>query len=187
AWRQVVYYIVFAGMSCIIKWKGLPMNYRQLTVNEIMKLGQEIENYQRWEAVRDYVFALYGPQAHQVTYSVISAYNDSNYDEELAISIADHGGVELPYDFALPWWRQFDITEQQIAEFTEHDEHSDYGAVSQAWWDLGDTVNEALRNFTNEKLGVEFLEHWERFDPISWDFVLSEPPVISFPQVFVAE
>jgi hypothetical protein len=165
----------------------LTVNYRQLTADEVMKLGQEIENYQRWEAVRDYVFTLYSPQAHHVTYSVISAYNDSSYDEELAVSVTDQDGVELSYDFTLPWWRQFAIDEEQIAEFKENEEHTEHDAVSQAWWDFGDTVKDALHDFTTEKLGIEFLERWENFDPISFDFVLGDPPVISYPQVFVME
>jgi hypothetical protein len=44
------------------------MNSRQLTADEIVKLGQEIESYRRYRSMCDYVLALYDPQAHQATY-----------------------------------------------------------------------------------------------------------------------
>ena len=35
--------------------------YRQLTPDEIVQLGQEIENYRRWENVRKFAAMIYPP------------------------------------------------------------------------------------------------------------------------------
>jgi hypothetical protein len=94
--------------------------YRELTFEEIIQLGQELENYRRWQGVRDYVAALYGPRAHQVTISTMSEYNDSSYNERMSILVTDRDGELLPPDFTLPWWSQFELEPERVQEYREH-------------------------------------------------------------------
>ena len=83
-------------------------SYRRLSAEEIILLGQQWENYQRWERVREYVTMLYPPDAHEITISVTSEYNDSSYDDDAHIIVTDHDGELLSFDFSRPWWSQFD-------------------------------------------------------------------------------
>src|SRR5215472_14610009 len=97
------------------------MTYRVLSPDEVVRLGQEYETYRRWEAVRDFATALYGPRAHQVTISVMSEYNDPSYDERASILVSDAEENALPYDFSLPWWQRFCVSDEQMAEYLGKD------------------------------------------------------------------
>jgi hypothetical protein len=158
------------------------MSYRRLSAEEIIFLGQQLEDLQRWEQVRDFVLALYGPAAHQVAISLLSEYNDSGYDEEANIIVTDRDENRLPYDFSLPWWARFEITPEHISEFLE-DNDGDIGGTSA----LGHQVEEALRVFCTDKLGFEFLEHWEPRDPVVYMYTIGEPPELLYTEVYVEE
>lgn len=158
------------------------MSYRLLSAEELIRLGQELENYRRWEQVRDFVLTLYGPQAHEVTISVISAYNDSSYDEQANIIVTDAEGNRLSYDFSQPWWSAFDVTPRKIEDFLQDDNGDLWTAFH-----LAPGVEEALNTFCTEKLGIEFLEHWEPQDPITYTYTVGTPPSISYTEVYVAE
>jgi hypothetical protein len=161
------------------------MTYRVLSPDEIVRLGQEYEIYHRWEAVRAFAAALYGPLAYQVTISVMSEYNDSSYDERASIVVTDATGNALPYDFSLPWWQRFCISDEQIAEYLEKD-HSGSLTSTRCLGD-GDEVYEALRTWCAEDLEIDFSEHWRPHDPIAFTYLLGTPPLISHPLVYVAE
>ena len=158
------------------------MSYRVLSAEEIILLGQQLENYRRWKEVCDYVRALYGPAAHQATISVISEYNDSSYDEKLNIIVTDREENRLSYDFSLPWWSAFELHPRSIEVFVDDDDGDIWAGST-----LGSEVYTALKAFSTEKLGVEFLEHWEPQDPITFTYIIDTPPPISFAEVFVEE
>ncbi len=164
--------------------------YRELTPDEIIQLGQELENYRRWQGVHDYVAALYGPRAHQVTISTMSEYNDSSYDERVGILVTDRDGELLQPDFTLPWWSQFELAPERIQEYLEDKS----GAVDSFYgidncephgYD-GGSAYAAVKALVTEKLGLEFLEHWQPHDPVTYTFVVDTPPAISHPHVYVA-
>jgi hypothetical protein len=157
------------------------MNYRLLSAEEMIRLGQELENYRRWEKVRDFVRALYGTEAHQVTISVLSQYNDSSYNEDANVIVTDREENRLSFDFSLPWWSAFELSQEQIQEFLKDDD----GSLSV--YKFGDTVQEALEAFCTSKLGIEFLEHWEPQDPITSTYIVGTPPPVSFAEVYVEE
>ncbi|HLW03852.1 MAG TPA: hypothetical protein VKT82_34715 [Ktedonobacterales bacterium] len=158
------------------------MSYRRLSAEEIIFLGQQLEDLHRWEQVRDFVFALYGPAAHEVTISVLSQYNDSSYDEEANIIVTNREGDRLSYDFSLPFWTPFDIPPERIAEFLEDNNGNLWEASA-----LGEQVEEALRVFCTDKLGFEFLEHWEPRDPIVYIYTVGTPPELLYTDVYVEE
>jgi hypothetical protein len=159
------------------------VSYRLLTPDEIIRLGHELEEYRRWEQVRDFVLTLYGPDAYQVEISVLPVYNDETYDEEANIIVTDQQGNQLTYDFSLPWWSSFEIAPEQREEFLKYDE----GDVSSASM-LGTDVSEALEAFCTEKLGIEFLEDvGGSLEPITSTYLIETPPAISHSNVYVEE
>ena len=158
------------------------MSYRVLSAEEIILLGQQLETYRRWKEVCDYVRALYGPEAHQATISVISEYNDSSYNEKLNVIVTDREENRLPYDFSQPWWAQFDLDPRNIQSFIDDDDGAIWASST-----LGSGVYKALESFSTEKLGIEFLEHWEPQDPVTFTYTIDEPPPISFAEVYVEE
>jgi hypothetical protein len=171
--------------------------YRELTPEEIIRLGQELEDYRRWEDARDYVAALYGPGAHQITISVMSEYNDSGYDEDVHIVVTDADGNPLLYDFTQPWWTQFTLSDEDIADYlkTTQDESArdDAGSIG-AIYSLGGSYSyhgsaayRAVQALCTEKLGIEFVEHWQPHDPLTFTYVVATPPTISFARVYVPE
>jgi hypothetical protein len=153
--------------------------YRRLSAEEIILLGQQWENYQRWERVREYVATLYPPEAHEITISVTSEYNDSSYDDRAHILVADREGGLLSYDFSRPWWGQFDTTDEERAEMLE-DKSGDIRNAPE-------TASEAIERLVADLLGVELLETWQPRDPITYTYVVDTPPTISFAEVLVAE
>ena len=154
-------------------------SYRRLSAEEIILLGQEWENYQRWERVREYVTMLYPPEAHEITISVTSEYNDSSYDDRAHILVANREGGLLSYDFSRPWWGQFDISDQERAEILEDNSGDIRNAPAMA--------AEAIGRLVADLLGVELLETWQPRDPISYTYVVDAPPAISFAEVLVAK
>jgi hypothetical protein len=160
------------------------MTYRQLTAEEIIRLGQEMENRQRWERVREFVALLYGPRAHQVTISVTSEYNDSGYDEQVSILVTDQEGEPVRYDFSMPWWSGFVLSKDTIAEYQQ-----DASGRLDALWDSDgrERAHGALKALVTEKLGIDFLEHWQPFDPITYTYVVDTPPAVSFSAVYAED
>jgi hypothetical protein len=158
------------------------VTYRELTRDELIRLGRELENYRRWEGVRDYVEALYAPGAHQVTISVLSEYNDNGYDPQVSVIVTDAAGDPLPYDAGRPWWARFAITPEQMAEVAQ-----DRSGNLDAAYALGEEVLSALQTFCAEQLGIEFIEHWQPRDPVTYTFEVGTPPAVSHPKVFVVE
>jgi hypothetical protein len=154
-------------------------SYRQLSAEEIILLGQKWENYQRWERVREYVTTLYPPEAHEITISVTSEYNDNTYDDNAHILVADHAGELLSFDFSLPWWRQFGLSEGEETYMRE-DKSAAVNNVTGA-------AEEAIKTLVTDLLGVEFLETWQPRDPITYTYIVDAPPRISFAEVLVAE
>jgi len=159
------------------------MSYRRLSAEEIIFLGQQLEDLRCWEQVRDFVLALYGPAAHQVTISALSEYNDSSYDERANIIVTDREGNRLFYDFSLPFWAPFELTPENIQTFLEDE---DSGNLVNASY-LGPGVYEALEHFCTDKLGIEFLEHWEPQDPVVYIYVVGTPPELLYSEVYVEE
>jgi hypothetical protein len=153
--------------------------YRQLSAEEIILLGQEWENYQRWERVREYVAMLYPPEAHEITISVTSEYNDSSYDDRAYILVADREGGLLSYDFSRSWWGQFDISDDERAGMLEDKSGDVRNSPAMAV--------EAIGRLVADLLGVELLETWQPRDPITYTYVVDTPPAISFTEVLVAE
>jgi hypothetical protein len=154
-------------------------SYRKLSAEEIILLGQQWENYQRWERVCEYVTMLYPPEAHQITISVTSEYNDSSYDDRAHILVADREGGLLSYDFGRPWWGQFDISEKERAEVLEDNSGDMRNAP--------DMAAEAIELLVADLLGVELIETWQPHDPITYTYVVDTAPTISFAEVLVAE
>ena len=154
-------------------------NYRRLSAEEIILLGQEWENYQRWERVREYVTMLYPPDAHEITISVTSEYNDNTYDDDAHIIVTDRAGELLSFDFNLPWWRQFTLSEGEIGYMREDKS----GAIANVTGD----AEEAIKILVADLLGVELIETWQPRDPITYTYVVDTPPAISFAEVLVAE
>jgi hypothetical protein len=166
--------------------------YRELTPDEIIRLGQELEDYRRWEGARGYVATLYGTGAHQITISVMSEYNDSSYDEDVSIVVTDAEGNPLTYDFTRPWWAPFALADDEIASFRRDaaDANGNIGAI----YSLGGSQNyrggaayRAVKALCTEKLGVDFLEHWQPHDPLTYTYVVDTPPAISFARVYVPD
>ena len=168
--------------------------YRELTADEIIQLGQEVENYCRWQGVREYLDALYGPRAHQVTISTMSEYNDSSYDERVSILVTDRDKGDLvPPDFTLPWWSRFTLAPERVQEYLE-----DKSGAVDAFYGIdsidgdggshdGGAAYAAVKALVTEKLGLEFLEHWQPHDPVTYTFIVDTPPAISHPRVYVAD
>jgi hypothetical protein len=164
--------------------------YRELTGDEIIALGQELENYRRWEGVRDYAALLYGPRAHEVTIATMSEYNDSSYDERVSVLVTDRDGEPLPPDFALPWWSPFALAPERIQEALADQSgavDSLYGLDSRAGEYDGGAAYAAVKALATEKLGIEFLEHWQPHDPVTYTFIVDTPPTISYPRVYVEQ
>jgi hypothetical protein len=156
--------------------------YRRLSVEEIILLGQQWENYQRWERVREYVMTLYPPDAHEITISVTSEYTDSSYDDRAHVLVANREGGLLSYDLSRPWWGQFDISDTERAEMLEDNSSDIRNAPAMA--------AEAIERLVADLLGVELvelIETWQPRDPITYAYVVDTPPAISFAEVLVAE
>jgi hypothetical protein len=155
------------------------MGYRQLTPDEIIQLGQELENYQQWENVCRFVAMLYPPEAHQIAISVTSEYNDNTYDDDAHIIVADRAGEILPFDFERPWWIQFTFSEEEMQSMREDKS----GNLS----NIGGPTEEALRALCTDLLGIEFLNTWQPHDPITYTYLVDTPPTISYQQVYISE
>ena len=153
--------------------------YRQLTPDEIVQLGQEIENYRRWENVRKFAAMIYPPEAHQVSVSVTSAYNDNTYDDDVSVIVTDESGEQLSYDLTRPWWMQFSFTAEAMRELREDKS----GLLS----NIGGPARDAIIALCADLLGVEMFETWEPRDPISYTYLLDTAPTISYPQVYTPE
>ncbi|HZC78729.1 MAG TPA: hypothetical protein VE258_13345, partial [Ktedonobacterales bacterium] len=147
------------------------------STDEIIQLGQELENYQRWERVRDYVALLYPPEARRVTISVISDYNDNTFDEDVHVLVTDRAGALLSFDFSRPWWGEFVLSEQDKASMFEDKS----GAIS----NLDEPVQEAIKVLCTDLLGIEFLQFWQPHDPVTYDYFVDTPPTISHSEIYV--
>lgn len=170
------------------------MTYRQLTRDEIILLGQELDDLRHWEGARDYVSTLYGlepsphapfsHQPHQITISCISEFQERGDSREVvSIIVTDTERHILRYDFSRYWWSQFSLNQQAISQFLDDTsgklEHANI---------LGDErIVPALEDLCTEKLGIEFGEHARRHDPITYTYFIDTPPSISFPAVYVPD
>src|SRR5215469_16822778 len=101
------------------------MTYRQLTRDEIILLGQELDDLRHWEGARDYVSALYGLEPssaghhpHQITISGVSEFQGgAGFRESVTIIVTDTRKIILSYDFSRYWWSQFNLNHEAIAKF----------------------------------------------------------------------
>jgi hypothetical protein len=169
------------------------MNYRQLTRDEIIQLGQELDDVRRWEGARDYVSALYGLDSsnsspdhkpHQITISIVSEYQGGrDYSEAVSIIVTDTLNHPVPYDFSRYWWSQFTLDEKAKKEFLQDTS----GKLAHASLLEDESLLNALEDLCKEKLGMAFLPHEQRHDPITYMYIIDSPPSISFPAVFVPE
>jgi hypothetical protein len=157
---------------------GTTTSYRRLSAEEIILLGQQWENYQRWERVREYVTMLYPPEAHEITISVTSEYNDSTYDDRAHVLVTNREGELLSYDLSRPWWGQFDISDEERAEIAQDNSGDIRNAPAMA--------AEAIQELVDDLLGVELVETWQPRDPITYTYVVDAAPTISFAEVLVA-
>jgi hypothetical protein len=167
------------------------MLYRQLSRDEIIQLGRELEDLARWEGARDFVSALYGLGArdrhglppHQITISLESARLDrSTYEESASILVADRENHLLPFDLTRYWWSQFALSEEIRAALLA--ETSGKLANIRA---LGDgTIYNALQDLCSELLGIGFDEHLRPDDPITMMYIIDTAPSISHDAVYVA-
>jgi hypothetical protein len=173
------------------------MNYRQLTRDEIIQLGQELDDLRRWEGARDYVSALYGlgsshsspeHRPHQITISIVSEFKRGSdfsrgYGEDVNIIVTDSQNHPVPYDFTRYWWSQFTLDEKAKRESLQ-----DTSGKLEHVAHLGDeSLLNALEDLCTEKLGIEFLAHAQRHDPITYTYLIDTPPSVSFPAVYVPE
>jgi hypothetical protein len=173
------------------------MNYRQLTRDEIIQLGQELDDLRHWEGARDYVSALYGlgsahsspdRRPHQITICIVSEFKGGSdftrdYREEVSIIVTDAENHYVPYDFSRYWWSRFTLDEKAAKEFPQDTS----GKLTHASR-LGDEfLLSALEDLCKEMLGIEFLPHQQRHDPITYTYIIDTPPTISFPAAYVLE
>src|SRR5579883_2915984 len=103
------------------------MAYRQLTRDEIIQLGQELDDLRHWEGARDYVSALYGLDStysphghrpHQITISIVSEPQQNyRFRDAAIIIVTDAENNLIPYDFSRYWWSQFTLNKAAIEEF----------------------------------------------------------------------
>jgi hypothetical protein len=100
-------------------------------------------------------------------------------DDDAHIIVTDRAGELLSFDFSLPWWRQFTLSEGEIGYMREDKS----GAIANVTGD----AEEAIKIVVADLLGVELLETWQPRDPITYTYVVDTPPAISFAEVLVAE
>ena len=169
------------------------MAYRQLTRDEIIQLGQELDDLRQWEGARDYVSALYGLDStysphghrpHQITISIVSEPQQNyRFRDAAIIIVTDAENNLIPYDFSRYWWSQFTLNKAAIEEFLRDTS----GKLAHARL-LGDeAILSALEALCTEKLGIEFMEYDRRHDPITYTYIIDTPPSISYTAVFVPE
>lgn len=173
------------------------MTYRQLTRDEIILLGQELDDLRHWEGARDYVSALYGLEPspnghhhhhsdhpHQITISCVSEFQGgTGFREAVSIIVTDARKNVLSYDFSRYWWSQFNLSQETIAQFLRDTsgklEHADI---------LGDErIIPALEDLCSQKLGINFAEQSRRHDPVTHTYYIDTPPSVSFPAVYVPD
>jgi hypothetical protein len=93
--------------------------------------------------------------------------------------VTDRAGELLSFDFSLPLWRQFTLSEGEIAYMREDKS----GAIANVTGD----AEEAIKILVADLHGVELIETWQPRDPITYTYVVDTPPTISFAEVLVAE
>jgi hypothetical protein len=170
------------------------MTYRQLTRDEIILLGQELDDLRHWEGARDYVSALYGLEPspdrhqhghhpHQITISCASEFQGDNFREAVSIIVTDTRKNIVSYDFSRYWWSQFNLQQETIAQFLRDTS----GKLERAEI-LGDErIVPALLDLCSQKLGINFAEQARRHDPVTYTYYIDTPPSVSFPAVFVLD
>jgi hypothetical protein len=171
------------------------MTYRQLTRDEIIRLGQELDDLRHWEGARDYVSALYGlepsprgshhgHQPHQITISCVSEFQGGgDLREAVSIIVTDTRNNVLNYDFSRYWWSQFNLDQLAIERFL-HDNSGKLGHANI----LGDErIVPALEDLCSQKLGINFAGPARRHDPVTYTYHIDTPPSISFPAVYVPD
>jgi hypothetical protein len=172
------------------------MTYRQLTRDEIILLGQELDDLRHWEGARDYVSALYGLERspdghphhpghhpHQITISCVSEFQGDNFREVVSIIVTDARKSILSFDFSRYWWSQFNLKQETIAEFLRDTsgrlEHAEI---------LGDErIVPALQDLCSQKLGINFADQARRHDPVTYTYFIDTLPAVSFPAVYVPD
>jgi hypothetical protein len=169
------------------------MTYRQLTRDEIILLGQELDDLRHWEDARDYVSALYGLEPspdghhhgqhpHQITISCVAEFQGGgSFREAVNIIVTDTSKNIMRYDFSRYWWSQFNLSQEAIAAFLRDTS----GELEHAHI-LGDErIVPALEDLCSQKLGINFAEQARRHDPVTYTYYIDTPPSVSFPAVYV--
>jgi hypothetical protein len=171
------------------------MTYRQLTRDEIILLGQELDDLRHWEGARDYVSALYGLEPssdghhhghhpHQITISCVSEFQGGvSFREAVTIIVTDTRKNILSYDFSRYWWSQFNLNQEAIAKFLR-----DTSGKLESAHTLGDErIVSALEDLCSQKLGIDFAEQTRRHDALTYTYYIDTPPSVSFPAVYVPD
>jgi hypothetical protein len=168
------------------------MTYRQLSRNEIIQLGREMEDLARWEGARDFVSALYGLEArgraslapHQITISVVTVpLLHQGYEESVEVVVTDSENQSLPFDLSRYWWSRFSLSEDERVALRAHTSGrlEDISAVH------GGAICSALRDLCDELLGITLLEHPRSQPPVTFTYVIDTPPSVSVPAVYALE
>lgn len=168
------------------------MSYRQLSRDEIIQLGREMEDVVRWEGARDYVSALYGLDArdphglppHQITISLESTpIGRSIYEETISIIVTDSENHPVPFDVSRYWWSRFALSEEAITTLL-----TDTSGRLENIRTLDDgSIYHALQDLCAESLGIEFREQTRPHDPITFMYVIDTLPSLSISAVYAAE
>ena len=168
------------------------MPYRQLSRDEIIQLGRDLEDLARWERARDYVSALYGLEPrghassgpHQITIAVVTTLTrQRDYEETVEIVVTDAENHPLPYDLARYWWAQFSLTAEERAaiEANTTGKLADIREINWAAYDgLRDLCDELLGIMPHDQIAI-------RQDPITFTYLLDTPPTLRIPAVYVDE
>lgn len=169
------------------------MPYRQLSHNEIIQLGHELEDLARWEGARDFVSALYGLEPrkptglapHQLTLLVVTVPmpHHQGYEETAEIVVADQENQIMSFDLARYWWAQFPLSADDIATI----QADTSGGIERMRGLLEGSVYDALRDLCSALLGVSFHAHPQPQAPITFTYIIDTPPSVSLHAVYAAE
>jgi hypothetical protein len=171
------------------------MAYRQLTRDEIILLGQELDDLRHWEGARDYVSALYGLEPspdghhhghhpHQITISCVSEFQGGvSFREAVTIIVTDTRKNILGYDFSRYWWSQFNLNQEAITKFLRDTS----GKLERAQILGDDRIVPTLEDLCSQKLGIDFAEQARRHDPVTYTYYIDTSPSVSFPAVYVPD
>jgi hypothetical protein len=170
----------------------LRMPYRQLSREEIIQLGRDLEDQARWEGARDYVSALYGLEPrgqasagpHQITIVVVTTQTHlRDFEEMVEIVVTDTENHALPYDLSRYWWMQFSLTDEERTAI-EANASGKLAAIRE----INRTVYDGLCDLCHEFLGITPRGRIPmRQAPITFTYLLDSPPTLRIPALYVDE